>query len=142
MDEPPVKLEIRTGGSDKPYAFRFENEWPLARTKWTKMYLQLDQQEQQEGDQVEGTLSESLPNKTAQISYPSSAITKAGIASGSSLSTTHGNVGRTGISLKTKPMTSDMEITGPLMCNLWVSSTSEDMDIMITLRNIDANGND
>jgi len=142
MDEPPVKLEIRTGGSDKPYAFRFENEWPLARTKWTKMYLQLDQQEQQEGDQVEGTLSESLPNKTAQISYPASAITKAGIASGSSLSTTHGNVGRTGISLKTKPMTSDTEITGPLMCNLWVSSTSEDMDIMITLRNIDANGND
>ena len=24
MDEPPVKLEIRTGGSTKPYSFRFE----------------------------------------------------------------------------------------------------------------------
>jgi predicted acyl esterase len=39
-------------------------------------------------------------------------------------------------------MTEDFEITGPLMCNLWVSSTSEDMDIMITLRNIGPDGKD
>jgi putative CocE/NonD family hydrolase len=42
MEEPPVKIEIRTGGSMKPYAFRFENEWPIARTQWTKLYLRID----------------------------------------------------------------------------------------------------
>ena len=42
MDEPPVKLEIRTGGSKKPYAFRAENEWPIARTQWTNFHLDPD----------------------------------------------------------------------------------------------------
>ena len=43
LDEPPVKLMIRTGGGTlNDYQFRFENEWPLARTKWTKFYLQAD----------------------------------------------------------------------------------------------------
>jgi uncharacterized protein len=44
MEEPPVKLEIRTGGSPKAYPFRFESEWPLARTQWTKLYLDPAQQ--------------------------------------------------------------------------------------------------
>ena len=38
MDEPPVKLLIRTGGG-KGYKFRYENEWPIKRTKWTKFFL-------------------------------------------------------------------------------------------------------
>ena len=33
-------------------------------------------------------------------------------------------------------MKQDTEITGPLVANLWVSSTSEDMDLFVTLRNI------
>jgi len=40
MDEPPVKLLIRTGGGG-PYEFRHENEWPIARTQWTRYYLDL-----------------------------------------------------------------------------------------------------
>ena len=39
-------------------------------------------------------------------------------------------------------MKADTEITGPIVLNIWVSSTSEDMDIMATLRNIDAKGKD
>ena len=39
-------------------------------------------------------------------------------------------------------MQQDTEITGPIVLNLWVSSTSKDMDIFATLRNIDAKGND
>ena len=38
--------------------------------------------------------------------------------------------------------TQDTEITGPLMAKLWVSSTTEDMDLLLTLRNIDPAGND
>ena len=34
MDEPPIKLFVM--GINK---WRFENEWPLARTEWTKYYL-------------------------------------------------------------------------------------------------------
>ena len=39
MQEPPVKLAIRTGHGE--YHFRHENEWPIARTQWTKLYLDL-----------------------------------------------------------------------------------------------------
>ena len=46
------------------------------------------------------------------------------------------------MSFETAPMKADTEITGPIVLNMWVSSTSEDMDIMATLRNIDADGND
>ncbi len=142
MDEPPVKLEIRTGGSEKPYPFRTENEWPLARTQWTKVFLRLDRPIPAPGEGIEGQLVATPPKKAAQISYSASGATKAGVASGSSLSTSHGGSARTGVSLVTAPMKQDTELTGPLMANLWVSSTSEDMDILITLRNIGPDGRD
>ena len=69
MDEPPIKLEIRTGGSKKPYAFRFENEWPLARTQWTKMYFSIEKERSPEETHTEGRLV-SEPIATARkISY-------------------------------------------------------------------------
>ena len=142
MDEPPVKLEIRTGGSGKPYPFRFENEWPLARTQWTKMYLKIDREQGHDPMAVEGELAAAAPKSEAKVSYPASGVTSAGVASGSSLSTTHGGAGRLGVSFETPAMKDDTEITGPLVLNLWVSSSSEDMDIMATLRNIGPDGKD
>ena len=61
MDEPPVKLEIRTGGSHHPYPTRFENEWPLARTDWKKMYLRIDRDPSGDEDIVEGALVPAAP---------------------------------------------------------------------------------
>jgi predicted acyl esterase len=136
MDEPPIKLEIRTGGSKKPYAFRFENEWPLARTQWTKMYFSIEKERSPDESQVEGRLLPEQITTSRKISYSGSNPNKAGIGSGSSAP----GIGRSGISFVTDPMVKDTEITGPLMANLWVSSTSEDMDVMVTLRNIDPEG--
>ena len=138
MDEPPIKLEIRTGGSKKPYAFRYENEWPLARTQWTKMYFSIEKERSPDEAHTEGRLvTEQVPT-ARQISYSGSNPNKAGIGSGSSAP----GIGRSGVSFVTDPMTHDTEITGPLMANLWVSSTAEDMDVMVTLRNIDPEGNE
>ncbi len=142
MEEPPVKLEIRTGGSARPYAFRFEHEWPLARTQWTKWYLQIDRQPSSDEHGIEGALVPKPHKPVIKATYPASAVTRAGVASGSSLSTTHGGASRTGISFETPPMEQDTEITGPLVLNLWVSSTSEDMDIFATLRNVGPDGED
>jgi putative CocE/NonD family hydrolase len=142
MDEPPVKLEIRTGGSAKRYSFRFENEWPIARTRWTKLYLAAGPHPSNDPDTAEGVLTEKPSDKEIALAYPASGVTTAGVASGSSLSTTHGNTGRTGVSFETAPMAEDTEVTGPLVLNLWVSSTSEDMDIFVTIRNIGPDGKD
>ena len=129
MDEPPVKLEIRTGGSIKPYAFRFENEWPIARTRWTKMYLRV-KREVSGSDAVEGTLETLAPAESKMLTY------SAGPGHYRPVS------GRSGVSFETAPMEADTEVTGPLALNLWVSSTSEDMDIFATIRNIDPDGKD
>ncbi|HEY9445876.1 MAG TPA: CocE/NonD family hydrolase [Burkholderiales bacterium] len=142
MDDPPVKLEIRTGGGTKPYAFRYEYEWPLARTQWTKMHLHIERAATGEADAVEGEMKAEPAPREGTLSYSASGATKAGVASGSSLATTHGNVGRTGVSFETPPLERDTEVTGPIVLNLWVSSTSEDVDIFATLRNIGPDGKD
>ncbi|MBI1991521.1 MAG: CocE/NonD family hydrolase, partial [Betaproteobacteria bacterium] len=129
MDEPPVKLEIRTGGSTRPYAFLFENEWPIARTQWTKMFLQIDREPSGDANVAEGELVTTLPQKTRKLTYAAS-------------SDGHGHSGCSGVSFETPPMAADTEVTGPLVLNLWVSSTSEDADIFATLRNIGPDGKD
>jgi predicted acyl esterase len=138
MDEPPIKLEIRTGGSKKPYTFRYENEWPLARTQWTKMYFSIEKERSPDESHSEGHLVPHEVTTARKISYSGSNPNKAGVGSGSSAP----GIGRSGVSFVTDPMAQDTEITGPLMANLWVSSTAEDMDIMVTLRNIDPDGNE
>ena len=124
MDEPPVKLEIRSGGADRPYPFRFEKEWPLARTQWTKFHLQIERDASSDADAVEGQLVAAPPQKSAQLTYSASGMTKAGVASGSSLSTTHGASGRTGVSFVTPPMAQAKAhalwrgpLPGPITCD-------------------------
>ena len=45
-----------------------------------------------------------------------------------------------GATFVTPPMTEATEITGPLVMNVWVSSTTDDADIMVTLRNFGPDG--
>ena len=130
MDEPPVKLEIRTGGETKPYAFRYENEWPIARTQWTKLYFKIDRETPNKGEAAEGALVAKQPEATKKITY------SAGPGHYRPVS------GRCGFSVETPPMEADTEVTGPIVLNLWVSSTSEDMDIYATIRNIGPDGKD
>ncbi|HZR04002.1 MAG TPA: CocE/NonD family hydrolase [Burkholderiales bacterium] len=142
MDEPPVKLEIRTGGSHEPYSFRLESEWPLARTRWTRMYLKIDRPPSPGVDLPEGRLVDDIPEKQEKATY--STARTAGVGQGWSPALALGGWpgGRTGVSFQTEPMIEEVEITGPVVLVLWISSTSKDMDIFATLRNIDPDGND
>jgi putative CocE/NonD family hydrolase len=134
MDEPPVKLAIRKGNNE--IEWRHEHEWPLARTKWTKHYLDLSKPV----DGVDGTLVTANPATTSSRSYSSAGTGHAGRASASA--SMHARIQTGGISVMTPPMAADTEVTGPVAAQLYVSSTSEDMDIFITIRNIDPDGND
>jgi putative CocE/NonD family hydrolase len=124
-----VKLLIRKGGAGN-YEWRQEKEWPLARTKWTRFYL------------GKGVLTDKA-GKAASISYPASGMTKAGVASASWTSTAlAGSLPDMGVYFVTKPMKKNLEITGPIVLVLWVSSSTEDMDVFATLRNIGPDGKD
>jgi hypothetical protein len=140
MDEPPVKLAIRQGGGE--VAWRFENEWPLARTRWTKFYFDLSPPAAGEAANS-GRLAGDNPGETGSRTYFASGLSKGGSASASSTFLASGAMqAGMGISLETPPLEEDTEITGPVAAVLWVSSSTEDMDLFLTIRNIDPDGND
>ncbi len=128
MDEPPVKLEIRTGGTERS-AFRFEDAWPIPRTQWTKMYLRVDRQPDANPKGAEGELVKEALTTESKVSFGAAAPSRPG------------KIPR-GASFETPPMAEDTEVTGHIVLNAWVSSTNEDMDIFATIRNIGPDGND
>lgn len=138
MSEPPVKLLIRYGGGADD-VWRFEHEWPLARTRWTKLYLNGDKAK---ATATEASLTFTPPEKVARLSYPAIGSARAGVASASSLAHSQGSKDPLGLSFDTEPMSEDTEITGPIVLVVWISSTSRDMDLFVTLRNIDPAGKD
>ena len=137
MDEPPVKLLVRKGGHGNS-VWRDEREWPLKRTRWTKFFLQPAAAEGRTGK-----LAAAAPRKASSLEYPASGMTKAGVASASWTSTAlAGSLPQMGVSFETAPFPEATEVTGPVVLVLWVASTTEDMDIFATLRNIDPDGKD
>lgn len=140
MDEPPVKLAIRHGADRVEW--RHENEWPLARTRWAKLYLDLSPPAAGQ-DANTGRLEVKNPTATGSRSYAASSLGSMGSTSAASSQVMGGGIKPgMGISLDTAPMSVDTEITGPIAAVLWVSSSSEDMDLFLTLRNFDAAGNE
>jgi len=108
MDEPPVKLAIRNGTDRFDFEWRFENEWPLARTEYKKLYLNAAD----EGNI--GGLAWELPGEEASMTYDAPGGYKE-----------DDNV----IMFVSEPFREDTEITGEIKLNLWVSSTIDDMNV-------------
>jgi uncharacterized protein len=139
MREPPVKLLIRKGGHANS-EWRFENEWPLKRTRWVKFFLQPNRHRDEE---TPARLVTEAPRPSASVSYSASGMTKAGVASASWTSTAlAGSMPSMGVSFETEPLRADTEVTGPVALVLWVASSTEDMDIFATIRNIAPDGSD
>ena len=113
--EPPVKLAIRTTADEEEW--RFEDEWPIARTNWTKLFLSLE----------DGGRLTPHPPESAAVSY--------------SAEGPHSDEFR-GARFTTAPFDEDVEITGPMNLVVSVSSTVEDMDIFVVVRNIAPDGNE
>jgi putative CocE/NonD family hydrolase len=140
MDEPPVKLAIRNG-RDR-IEWRHEKEWPLARTQWTKFYFDLSKAADGTEPRL-GALLRDKPAKAGACSYPSFNLGTMGSTSAASSQVMGGGIRPgMGIALETAPMAQDTEITGPLAASFYVSSETEDMDLFLTIRHFDADGNE
>jgi predicted acyl esterase len=105
--QPRVQLQIRHPG--EKFVERHENEWPLARTQWTKFYLDPDSK----------SLVGEEARRSTKLSYE---------ALGD------------GIDFFTPPMTSPLEITGPIAARLFLSSSTSDADVFLVLRVLDPDG--
>lgn len=90
-----------------------------------------------------GSLVPSNPAAAASCTYPASSLGSMGSTSAASSQVMGGGIKPgMGISLETPPLPRDVEITGPVAASFWVSSSTEDMDLFLTLRNFDAEGNE
>jgi putative CocE/NonD family hydrolase len=128
MDEPPVKLCVRT--SIDECTWRFENEWPLARTEYTKFYLS-SQAANVVGDAMHDlTLNTSAPDDPGEIAFPSGPEAYR-----------RGRSGQPMVTFVTEPLEADVEITGHIKLKLWVSSETDDMDVFAYLRTMAPDGN-
>jgi predicted acyl esterase len=101
-DEPPVQLNIRRAFSGG-FELRKEHEWPLARTRWTKLYL----------DAAAYSLDWAAPVTSAGLSFE--------------------GMGEP-VTVYSQPLAEETEITGPLAATVFISSTTTDADLFVTLR--------
>jgi hypothetical protein len=107
-DEPRVQLNIRRAFSDE-FELRKEHEWPLARTRWTKLYL----------DASANSLGWNEPATPGSVSFQ--AMEEA-------------------ITLLSPPFDEEIELTGPVTATLFVSSSTGDADLFVTLRAFASDG--
>jgi putative CocE/NonD family hydrolase len=106
LDEPPIKLLIK--GKNE---YRFENEWPLARTAWTKYFLGPDQ-----------TLSPEEPSSHSSLSFSNDPHLPPNRAS-------------TGLDFSTPPLAEDLEITGPIALHLSATLDRPEATWIVTMKN-------
>jgi uncharacterized protein len=98
---PPVQLKIRH--PHEQFELRMENEWPIARTQWTRFYL----------DAGANSLTEAPLSDPRNVTFD---------ATGD------------GLTFVTPPLANPLEITGPAAAKLFVSSSTTDADLFLTLR--------
>ncbi len=130
MKQPPIQIMVRTGQSG--YYWQDEDEWPIARTKYIKYYLDA-RPANWEGDGKRNDflqMQPKVPAKAAKTTYK--ADVKWGVEPPWSY----------GVSFITPPLPEDLLIAGYAKVVLWVSSTSYDMPLFTTVRVIDENNMD
>ncbi|GAA1964262.1 CocE/NonD family hydrolase [Microbacterium deminutum] len=140
MDAPPVRLEIRTGNGSS--FIQEENEWPIARTMYPRWYFDASAADWP-GDGIRSDflrLSTSEPTDERSASYsaqiqltPPAPVGSPRIDPTDPASDPH----TTGISYISEPVDEDAVVAGFGKVQLWVSSSSRDMDVYVSVRILD-----
>ena len=105
MDEPPIRLLIKGRGE-----WRDEMEWPLERTRWTRLWLQAD-----------GLLSDAGPGETAAEDFANEPNIRPGVET-------------SGLAFATPPFEREFEVTGPLALYLSAEIDREDATWIVTIK--------
>ena len=100
--EPRVWLNLRRPFSDA-FELRKENEWPLAGTRWTKLFLNAGH----------GSFDWRAPDQSGSMTFD---------AKGE------------GVTWMSPPLEQETEITGGMAVKLFVSSTTSDADLFVTVQ--------
>lgn len=154
LEEPPVRVFIMGGGSgkkrrDAPYAtkrldhggsWRWEQEWPLARTEWTPYYLHAGGLLAPEKPAPGGAAttyrfdpSNPVPTVGGSTSTMGGLVSPGGQDQRDSKTGVPLNHRADVISFLTPPLEEEVEVTGPLKARLFVQSDAPDTDFTAKL---------
>jgi putative CocE/NonD family hydrolase len=112
MEEPPIKMFVI--GANK---WRFEHEWPLARTEWTRYYLH-----------PEGGLSPAIVEGSPapdSFTQPAAYLDPTVYC----------------LRYRTQPLDRELEVTGPLALYLEAAIDHDDTNWFVDLADVDPEGN-
>ena len=140
MDEPPVYLFVM--GDNR---WRHENEWPLARTHYTRYYLHSGgSANTRDGD---GVLSTAPPGEEPPDSYIYDPDDPAPTLRGNTLMIPHGVADqrpaedRPDVLVYTSaPLERELELTGPITAQLFAASSAVDTDFTAKLVDVAPDG--
>lgn len=115
MDEPPITVWVQ--GKNE---WRYEHEWPLARTRWTKYYLRADGKLS-----AEPPAGAEAPDSFDNVPYiPAPDYYKPVPC----------------VRYATEPLEKDLEITGPLALNMFAALTNKDGNWIVEIYDVAPNG--
>ena len=141
-DDPPIRIFVM--GEN---VWRFENEWPLARTQFTKFFLHsAGRANSVFGDGRLSTNSPAEDEPSDRFTYdPEQPVPTWG--GQSMFLTNNGPRDRRSIERRddvlvytTDELTEDIEVTGPIVLTLYAASTARDTDFTATLADVYPNG--
>ncbi len=140
MKEPPVKLFVM--GENR---WVDENEWPIARTKWTKFYLHSKGRANSTyGDGALATgepANEPVDRYTYDPADPAPFVTEPSFAQIGGPDDYRPVERRDDVLVYTSdPVTEDTEVCGPIKAQLWASTSARDTDFMAMLIDVWPNG--
>ena len=145
MDEPPVYIFVMGGGVTGNGRWRHENEWPLARTHYTRYYLHSDgSANTRSGD---GTLSTVPPGAEPPDRYVYDPADPAPTLRGNTLMIPHGAADQRStedrgdvLVYTSDPLEHDLELTGPIKVQLFAASSAVDTDFTAKLVDVRPDG--
>ena len=145
MDEPPVYIFVMGGGVTGNGRWRHENEWPLARTHYTRYYLHSDgSANTRSGD---GTLSTVPPGAEPPDRYVYDPADPAPTLRGNTLMIPHGVADQRStedrgdvLVYTSEPLEQDLELTGPIKVQLFAASSAVDTDFTAKLVDVRPDG--
>ena len=112
MSEPPIRLLVQASNQ-----WRHENEWPLARTRWTRLHLH-----------AQGRLGHDSPGWNERPDKLTSAI---GLQPGTKIPA---------LGYSTEPLVEDTEVTGPMALHFYASIDTADTSWYVEVHDVDPNG--
>jgi putative CocE/NonD family hydrolase len=140
MNDPPVYIFVM--GENR---WRYENEWPLARTHYTRYYLHAEGPANSRGGV--GTLSTVPPGDEPGDTYAYDPNDPAPTRRGNTLMIPHGVADQRStedrpdvLVYTSEPLAHDLELTGPIKVQLFASSSAIDTDFTAKLVDVRPDG--